>query len=182
MPPRRWIRASWKRCCPISRKSSATPPAAITRLDGQAEEAVENGARADRQPDRRDHRKKSSSPRGATESDNLAIKGVAEMYREKGNHIITAATEHKAVLDTCKRLEKVRLPRDLSAGAERRPDRSRRSQARHRRQDDPGHDHVLPTTKSASCSRGARSASSATSAAFCSTRTRCRRSAKFRST
>jgi cysteine desulfurase len=43
---------------------------------------------------------------GATESDNLAIKGVAAMYREKGNHIITAPTEHKAVLDTCKRLEK----------------------------------------------------------------------------
>ncbi|OFV84528.1 MAG: IscS subfamily cysteine desulfurase [Acidobacteria bacterium RIFCSPHIGHO2_02_FULL_67_57] len=43
---------------------------------------------------------------GATESDNLAIKGVAEMYREKGNHIITMVIEHKAVLDTCKRLEK----------------------------------------------------------------------------
>jgi len=43
---------------------------------------------------------------GATESDNLAIKGVAEMYAEKGNHIITAATAHKAILDTCKKLEK----------------------------------------------------------------------------
>jgi cysteine desulfurase len=42
---------------------------------------------------------------GATESDNLAIKGIAEAYRAKGNHIVTQATEHKAVLDTCKRLE-----------------------------------------------------------------------------
>ncbi|HXR75785.1 MAG TPA: IscS subfamily cysteine desulfurase [Bryobacteraceae bacterium] len=43
---------------------------------------------------------------GATESNNLAIKGVAQMYAEKGNHIITQVTEHKAVLDTCKHLEK----------------------------------------------------------------------------
>jgi cysteine desulfurase len=43
---------------------------------------------------------------GATESDNLAIKGVAEFYKDRGNHIITVVTEHKAVLDTCKRLEK----------------------------------------------------------------------------
>jgi cysteine desulfurase len=43
---------------------------------------------------------------GATESDNLAIKGAAEFLKDRGNHIITAQTEHKAVLDTCKRLEK----------------------------------------------------------------------------
>jgi cysteine desulfurase len=70
-----------------------------------AEEAVENG-RA------QVARLISATPKeiiftsGATESNNLAIKGVAEMYREKGNHIITQVTEHKAVLDTCKRLEK----------------------------------------------------------------------------
>jgi cysteine desulfurase len=44
---------------------------------------------------------------GATEADNLAIKGVFDMYSGKGRHIITAATEHKAVLDTCRRLEKM---------------------------------------------------------------------------
>jgi cysteine desulfurase len=43
---------------------------------------------------------------GATESNNLAIKGAAEMYREKGTHLITCVTEHKAVIDTCKKLEK----------------------------------------------------------------------------
>src|SRR5215472_13606921 len=43
---------------------------------------------------------------GATESDNVALKGVAEFCKDKGNHLITSAIEHKAVLDTCKRLEK----------------------------------------------------------------------------
>src|SRR5271167_163849 len=71
----------------------------------KAEEAVENG-RADVA------RVIHATPReivftsGATESINLALKGIAEALREKGNHIITQATEHKAVLDTCKRLEK----------------------------------------------------------------------------
>jgi cysteine desulfurase len=48
---------------------------------------------------------------GATESNNLAIKGVVEFYKDKGDHIITVSTEHKAVLDTCKRLERQRLDR-----------------------------------------------------------------------
>ena len=43
---------------------------------------------------------------GATESDNLAIKGAAHMYRDKGDHVVTVVTEHKAVVDTCKGLEK----------------------------------------------------------------------------
>jgi cysteine desulfurase len=43
---------------------------------------------------------------GATESDNLALKGLVEMYKEKGDHVITCSTEHRAVLDTCKSLEK----------------------------------------------------------------------------
>ena len=55
---------------------------------------------------------------GATESDNLAVKGVAAMYREKGDHIITCVTEHKAILDSCKHLEKEGYKRYLPAGGQ----------------------------------------------------------------
>jgi cysteine desulfurase len=71
----------------------------------QAEEAVENGRKQVAELI-------GASPKeivftsGATESDNAALKGVAEMYRDKGDHLVTVLTEHKAVLDTSKRLEK----------------------------------------------------------------------------
>ncbi|MER3422352.1 MAG: IscS subfamily cysteine desulfurase [Nitrospiraceae bacterium] len=70
----------------------------------EAEEAVEN---ARKQIARLIHAdpKELVFTSGATESDNLAIKGVVEMYHEKGDHIITSSTEHRAVLDTCKALE-----------------------------------------------------------------------------
>jgi cysteine desulfurase len=71
----------------------------------KAEEAVEN-ARAQIARLIRATPREIVFTSGATESDNLAIKGVAESHRAKGNHIITQATEHKAVLDSCKRLEK----------------------------------------------------------------------------
>jgi cysteine desulfurase len=71
----------------------------------EAEEAVEN---ARKQIARLIHcdAKEIVFTSGATESDNLALKGAAEMYKEKGDHVITCATEHRAVLDTCKALEK----------------------------------------------------------------------------
>jgi len=71
-----------------------------------AEEAVEN-AREQLAQLINAHPKEIVFTSGATESDNLALKGAFEMYSSKGNHIITAATEHKAVLDTCKHIEKL---------------------------------------------------------------------------
>jgi cysteine desulfurase len=71
----------------------------------KAEEAVEN-ARAQIARLVRANPREIVFTSGATESDNLAIKGVAEASREKGNHIITQVTEHKSVIDACKHLEK----------------------------------------------------------------------------
>ena len=70
----------------------------------EAEEAVENARKQIAKLIHADS-KEVVFTSGATESDNLAIKGVIEMYHEKGNHIITSSTEHRAVLDTAKALE-----------------------------------------------------------------------------
>src|SRR5574342_1219638 len=70
----------------------------------EAEEAVENARKQIAKLIKADA-KEIVFTSGATESDNLALKGVLEMYKEKGNHVITSSTEHRAVLDTAKSLE-----------------------------------------------------------------------------
>jgi cysteine desulfurase len=72
----------------------------------KAEEAVEHARERIAQLIGAQSEKEIVFTSGATESDDLALKGVAEFYRDKGNHIITTVIEHKAVLDSCKRLEK----------------------------------------------------------------------------
>ncbi|MCC6647233.1 MAG: IscS subfamily cysteine desulfurase [Polyangiaceae bacterium] len=72
----------------------------------RAEEAVEIARERVARLVGADSAKEIAFTSGATESDNLAIKGVAEFYKDKGDHIITSVIEHKAVLDSCKRLEK----------------------------------------------------------------------------
>ena len=119
---------------------------------------------------------------GATESNNLAIKGVAAMYKKKGNHIITQATEHKAVLDTCKRLERdgfqvTYLPVDKHGQVH--AEQSREAQSPTRRCSCPSWQR---TTKSARFSRSRASARCARKRACFSTPTRCNRSARSRST
>ena len=120
---------------------------------------------------------------GATESDNLAIKGVVEFYKEKGNHIITATTEHKAMLDTCKALERkglatvTYLPVDKYGLVD--PDDVRE---RDHRQDDPDLDHVRQQRDRHDPADRARSARSPRRRASSSTPTRPRASARCRST
>jgi cysteine desulfurase len=76
------------------------------RFGWEAEEAVEYSRERIAKLIGAQSEKEIAFTSGATESDNLALKGVAEFYKDKGDHIVTTVTEHKAILDTCKRLEK----------------------------------------------------------------------------
>ena len=143
-------------------------------------QAVEKARKQIAEPDRRQRRKKSSSPAAPPNRTTWRIKGVAEMYAEKGNHIITAATEHKAVLDTCKRLEKkASKSRTCRSKADGLVDLDMLRDAI-TRQDDPRQHHVRQQRDRRDAAGRARSARSARNAASCSTPTPCRPSARFR--
>ena len=108
----------------------------------KAEEAVDTRASASRSSSAPETSKEIVFTSGATESDNLAIKGVAEFYKDKGNHIITTVIEHKAVLDTCKRLEKEGFEVTyLGVGKDGLVDPDDVKKAHHR-QDDPRQRHA----------------------------------------
>ena len=90
----------------LSMEGNFGNPASRSHLFGwKAEEAVENGRRQVADLLTADPREIVWTS-GATESDNLAIKGVAHFYHKKGKHIVTSKIEHKAVLDTCRQLER----------------------------------------------------------------------------
>lgn len=90
---------------PYFREKFGNPASRQHRIGWIADEAVENSRKVIAQGIGSEAREIVFTS-GATESNNLALKGVAEAWSKKGNHIVTARTEHKSVLDVCKRLEK----------------------------------------------------------------------------
>ena len=99
-------RVAEKMCdCLTTEGNFGNPASSSHEFGWKAEEAVEQ-ARKDVADLINANPKEIIFTSGATESDNLAIKGVAHFYKKKGNHIITSKTEHKAVLDSCRQLER----------------------------------------------------------------------------
>ena len=79
---------------------------------------------------------------GGTEANNHAIKGVAEAYRQRGNHIITTAVEHPAVTEVCRYLEAPRVPGDVPAGGQARDGAPAAGRGRHHARNAAGHHHA----------------------------------------
>jgi len=99
-------RVAEKMCCYLTPEGKFGNPASRSHSFGwEAEDAVDEARRHVAELVNADP-KEIVWTSGATESDNLAIKGVAHFYRKRGRHIVTAKTEHKAVLDTCRHLER----------------------------------------------------------------------------
>lgn len=99
-------RVAEKMCdCLTTEGNFGNPASSSHQFGWKAEEAVEQ-ARKDVADLINANPKEIIFTSGATESDNLAIKGIAHFYKKKGNHIITSKTEHKAVLDSCRQLER----------------------------------------------------------------------------
>lgn len=99
-------RVAEKMCAFLTRDGNFGNPASRSHAFGWQAEAAAEQARADVAALVNANPKEIVWTSGATESDNLAIKGVAHFYQKKGKHIVTCKTEHKAVLDTCRQLER----------------------------------------------------------------------------
>ena len=177
--PRRSTRACSRRCCRTSPRSSATRRAAATPSAGRPRRP--SRTRASRSPSSigAESEKEIVFTSGATESDNLAHQGRRRVLQ--GARATTSSRrviEHKAVLDTCKRLEKQGFQVTYLARRQGRPRRPGRRRSRDHRQDDPRLDHARQQRgRHGPADRGDRQ-DHARAAACSSTPTRCRASAR----
>ena len=180
-PRRRSIRACSRRCCRTSPSTSAIPPAGSTPTAGRRDEAVD-AARGEVAALIGATAGEIVFTSGATESNNLAIKGAAHACRERGDHVITVATEHKSVLDSFKTLERegwrvTRLGVDADGFIRLDELRAAITDTDRARLGDGGEQRDRRR-----CSRSPRSARSSAPPARCCTPTRRRRPARCRST